>query len=84
MGAFGAACEEHVHAELNHVLELALGGRVVDGDLGIVDEAEERGMVVVVVANRGGESLRQQEGRCDRGSPTLETLAEGADEGLPM
>jgi hypothetical protein len=42
VGALGAAGEEHVEAELGDVLELALGGRVVDGDVGVVDEAEER------------------------------------------
>src|SRR5690606_26118589 len=41
MRALGAAGEEHVEAELGDVLELVLGGGVVDRDVGIVDEAEE-------------------------------------------
>ena len=31
MRSFGAAGEEHVESELGDVLELALGGRVIDG-----------------------------------------------------
>ena len=45
---FGAAGKEHVETKLGDVLKLALGGRVVDGDGGVVDEASERGPVVAV------------------------------------
>jgi hypothetical protein len=41
---FGAAGKEHVETKLGDVLRLALGGRVVDGDGGVVDEASERGL----------------------------------------
>jgi hypothetical protein len=40
VGALGAAGEEHVEAELGDGLELALGGRVVDRDVGIVEEPD--------------------------------------------
>ena len=36
--AFGAAGEEHVEVQLSDVLELSLGGRVVDGDDGVVEK----------------------------------------------
>src|SRR5687768_16592642 len=39
--AFGAPREEHVEAQLGDVLELAFGGRVVDGDGGVIDESEQ-------------------------------------------
>ena len=42
VSAFSAAGEEHVESELGDILEVALGGRVVDGDERIIDEAEER------------------------------------------
>ena len=52
--ALGAAGEEHVEAELGDILKLPLGGRVVDGDHGVVDESEERVAAVLVVV--GGEN----------------------------
>ena len=39
MRALGAAGEEHVEPELREGLELALRGRVVDRDRGVVDES---------------------------------------------
>ncbi len=56
--ALGAAGEEHVEAQLGDVLELALGGRVVDGDVGVVDEAEEGVAVALVVADRRPSAAR--------------------------
>ena len=38
VSAFGAACKQHIEAQLSDVLKLALGGRVVDGNHGIFDE----------------------------------------------
>ena len=40
--ALGAAGEENVEPELGDVLELALGGGVVDRDVGVINEAKER------------------------------------------
>lgn len=57
VSALGAAGEEHVETELRDVLKLALGRRVVDRDLGVVDEAEEGVAVIVVVANRRRQRL---------------------------
>ena len=42
MGALCAAGKEHVEAEPGDVLKLALGRVVVDGHLGVADEAEQR------------------------------------------
>ena len=39
MRALAAAGEEHVQTQLRDVLELALGRRVIDGHVGIVDES---------------------------------------------
>jgi hypothetical protein len=39
------------------MLKLALGGRVVDGDVGVVDEAEEGRRMPLGVADRGSERL---------------------------
>ncbi len=55
--ALRASRKEHVEAQLGDVLELALGRRVVDGDLGVVDETEEGVAVIVVVANRRRQRL---------------------------
>ena len=49
VGALCAASEEHVEPQLGDVLKLALSGGVVDGDVGVVDEAEERLAVALVV-----------------------------------
>jgi hypothetical protein len=46
--AFGAGGDEHPGAQPGDVLELALGGRIVDWEDGGVDEAEERVAVVLV------------------------------------
>jgi hypothetical protein len=54
VSAFSAARKQHVQAHLGDVLELALGGRIVDGGLGVIEEPEERVAVVDVVANRDG------------------------------
>ncbi len=51
VGAFRAASEEHVEPELREVLELALGGRVVDRHLRVVDESEESFAMISIVAN---------------------------------
>ena len=57
VGALGAAGEEHIEAQLGDVLKLALGGGVVDGDVGVVDEAEE-GLAVALVVADGGRRTR--------------------------
>lgn len=52
VGAFGAPREEPVVPELREALELSLGRRVVDGDLGVTDKAKESLPVVPVVPDR--------------------------------
>ena len=76
----GAAGEQHVEAELGDVLELALGGGVVDRDVGVIDEAEQRVAVELVVADGDGEGLGRQERRGDRGEPLPELVDDRADE----
>src|SRR5688572_24514635 len=84
VSAFRAAGEEHVEAELGDVLELAFSGRVIDRDERIVDETEERVVVVLVVPNR----RRQRLGRQERGkhsvAPPVEVAHDGAHVSLSM
>jgi Tetratricopeptide repeat len=68
--ALGASGEEHVESELGDVLELALGGRVVDGNVGVVDESEERVAVSPVVLHGDHQRLRRQERRDDGVEPS--------------
>ena len=82
--AFGAAGEEHVETQLRDVLEFALGGRVVNGDHGVVDEAEERVAVVLLVANRRLQRLGREERRLDGIHPPCEAQNDKADPSLPM
>jgi hypothetical protein len=49
--------------------------KVVDGHVGIVDEAKQRVAVVLVVADRDGERLRRQERWLDGEEPALEASA---------
>jgi len=84
VSAFGAAGEEHVKAELSDVLELALGGRVVDGHERIVDEAEERSAVVLVVGNPGRLRLGREKRGFDRVEPALEVENDWTDVLLSM
>lgn len=51
MSALSATGEEHVESELGDILEVALGGRVVDGDERLIEEAEERVAVILVVVS---------------------------------
>jgi hypothetical protein len=57
VSTFGAAGEEHVEVELGDVLELALGGRVVERYERVVDESEERVAVILVVSDRRRQRL---------------------------
>jgi hypothetical protein len=79
MCALGAAGEEHVEPELCDVLELALGGRVVDRDRGVVDEAIERVAVTIVVLDGRHQRLGWQERRLDRGAPAVEIVCDRTD-----
>jgi hypothetical protein len=73
MGTLGTASEEHVEPELREVLELALGGRVVDGHLRVVDEASQRVPVISVVCDRCRQRVRRPDVLAPnaRGAPRL-------------
>src|SRR6185312_13629015 len=71
-------------SELGDVLELALGGRVVDGHQRIVDEAEEGSLVVEVVVDRRRQRLGGKECGSDSDEPSLEVFDERTDALLPV
>ena len=72
--AFGAAREEHVEPQLREVLELALGGRVVDWDLRVVDESEECFAMISIVSNCGAQRIRGQEHGRGGSEPLLKVV----------
>ena len=84
VSALGAAGEEHVESQLGHVLELALGGRVVDGDERVVDEAEQRVSMILVVGGCRRQRLGRQESWENGVDPDLEFAGDGADMSLSM
>lgn len=84
LSAFGAAGEEHDELKLRDVLELALSGRIVDGYERIIDEAEERGSVILVVGNRRRQRFGRQERWLDGIESALKVAGDGADVLLPM
>ena len=61
------------------MLKLTLGGRV-DGDVGVVDEAEERLMMPLISAHRGHQRLGRKQRWRVSGAPLLELLGERPDE----
>jgi hypothetical protein len=63
--------EEHGEAELRDVLEFALGRRIVDRNLRVIDETEECVVMIVVVANRRHQRL----GRRSVGATALRHFA---------
>ena len=84
MRALGAAGEKHVEAELGDGLELALRGRVINGDVGVVEKAEQRGAVTLVVPDGGGQRLGRQESRRDGVEPAAEALHDRRDAALSV
>jgi len=60
-------------------LELALGRRVIDGDVGVVEEPEQRIPVPLVVADGDGQRFGRQERRLDGREPATELRHDGAD-----
>jgi hypothetical protein len=84
VGALGAAREEHVEAQLGDIVELALGGGVVDRHGRVLDEAEEGVAVIPVVAHGQREGLGRQERRLDGDEPLLEVGDDRLDVPLPL
>ena len=82
--AFGASGEEHVQSELGDVLELALGRRIVDRDVGVVDEAKERGAVIFVIPNSHRQRFGGQEGRSDGAPSESEVVGKRSNTSLSM
>ena len=65
MRALGASCKESIVPKLGDVLVFALGGRVVDRNFGMVDEAKKRIPMGSIIANDLREVIVWREPRLD-------------------
>ena len=74
MCTLGAPSEETIMPKLGDVLVFALGGRVIDRDLGMIDEAKERVPVGPIIADDFGDVIVRRESRLDRVHPLKKIL----------